>query len=254
MAHGIGDALTFWVLDDQAKQILARSVVRPDRHNLRVKWDPDLGDNSKVTATSAGEGNIGLIAVDKDNEGNEVIVIEEDPSSPSADDNVNPGMDTSKLQVPTTGVITRSKGKLKLDNCPVGIDESIQTFTRSKKQAYKDIVYQGSPDSGEVNTLIMEPMKDRPRRSERLKTTWGPSKVTRALIGSTNELLVLPSAIQALPVIKLKDDPWEHKTSYSTLINDQENLRAYHAKLDLMEFMDQPDQSNKKWQVESINE
>lgn len=37
VAHGIGDALTFWVLDDQAKQVLPRSVVRPFHQNPRVK-------------------------------------------------------------------------------------------------------------------------------------------------------------------------------------------------------------------------
>lgn len=40
LAQGIGDMLTFWILDDQSKHILARSVVRPYNQNLRVKWDP----------------------------------------------------------------------------------------------------------------------------------------------------------------------------------------------------------------------
>ena len=34
VAHGIGDALTFWILDDQSKQDLARSVVCPFQTNL----------------------------------------------------------------------------------------------------------------------------------------------------------------------------------------------------------------------------
>ena len=56
VAHGIGDALTFWVLDDQSKQLLARSVVRPFNQNLRVKWDPSLvHDQEKDTATHGGE-------------------------------------------------------------------------------------------------------------------------------------------------------------------------------------------------------
>src|SRR5688572_21909453 len=33
VAHNIGDALTFWILDDQNKQLLAKSVVRPFCHN-----------------------------------------------------------------------------------------------------------------------------------------------------------------------------------------------------------------------------
>src|SRR5687767_5018070 len=56
VAHGIGDALTFWVLDDQSKQLLARSVVRPFNQNLRVKWDPSLvHDQEKDTATHGRE-------------------------------------------------------------------------------------------------------------------------------------------------------------------------------------------------------
>ena len=48
IAHGIGDILTFWILDDQSKYILARSVVRPFTKNLRVKWDPTLAEHPMV--------------------------------------------------------------------------------------------------------------------------------------------------------------------------------------------------------------
>ena len=44
VALGIGDALTFWILDDQSKLILAWSVVHPNSQNLRGKWDPSLMD------------------------------------------------------------------------------------------------------------------------------------------------------------------------------------------------------------------
>ena len=44
VAHSIGDALTFWIIDDQSKQLLARSVVHPFEENKRVKWDPSLVD------------------------------------------------------------------------------------------------------------------------------------------------------------------------------------------------------------------
>ena len=40
IAHGIGDSLTFWILDDQSKHILAQSMVCPYVQNLRVKGDP----------------------------------------------------------------------------------------------------------------------------------------------------------------------------------------------------------------------
>ena len=84
IAQSIGDMLTFWILDDQSKLILARSVVRPFTENLRVKWDPALAD---------------IIYVDLD-----VICV----------DYTSIGMDTSQLEVPFEGTITRAKGSLYL--------------------------------------------------------------------------------------------------------------------------------------------
>ena len=56
VAYGIGDALTFWILDDQSKQVLARSVVQSFHQNLRVKWDPELVDTQgKSTAVHGGD-------------------------------------------------------------------------------------------------------------------------------------------------------------------------------------------------------
>ena len=37
IAENIGDALTYLILDDQSKQLLARSVVQPYNRNLHVK-------------------------------------------------------------------------------------------------------------------------------------------------------------------------------------------------------------------------
>ena len=134
------------------------------------------------------------IDIDKNNDGQEVLVVKEKPDFPSTQDYTNPGVDTSQLQTPSSGVLTRSRGKLKLDNGPVDLDDSIQPFIRSKKQPYRDVMHQDTPDSGEVT--IAEPIHDRIRRSERLnQTTWGPSKVAKALMGSTGYLLVLPSAL-----------------------------------------------------------
>ena len=38
----IGYQLTYWILDEQSKQLMARSVVRPLNNNGRVRQDPDL--------------------------------------------------------------------------------------------------------------------------------------------------------------------------------------------------------------------
>jgi hypothetical protein len=53
----IGDALTFWVLDDQSKQVLAQSVIRPLKFNNRVKWDPSFGTGSSRHTAQKGGGS-----------------------------------------------------------------------------------------------------------------------------------------------------------------------------------------------------
>ncbi len=42
IAHNIGDSLTYWVLDNQTKRVLACSVIRSFSGNRKVKWDPFL--------------------------------------------------------------------------------------------------------------------------------------------------------------------------------------------------------------------
>ena len=74
-----------------------------------------------------------MVAIGTTNDRKEVIVVEETPNISLSSDKVNPGIDTSKLQVPATGVTTRSKGRLKLDNGSIDLDDIIQSFTRSKK-------------------------------------------------------------------------------------------------------------------------
>ena len=130
MAQGIEDLLTFWILDDQSKHILARSVVHPFTNNLRVKWDSALSDmsirdkdNPDVTETNTVDLTLESIRMPKQKY-------------------VNPGLDTTVIEVPrVTGPITRSKGKLKLDNDVMPVDESIETFTRSKQLPYKEVQY-----------------------------------------------------------------------------------------------------------------
>ena len=137
VAHGIGDTLTFWVLDDQSKQLLARSVVRPFNQNLRVKWDPSLIDNQeKSTANHGGDviprESTEDLDIQEDDDSDIDIVTS--PPVPTVSQSLlkpsyeNPGMDTTHLTFPKDNErITRSKGKLILDNVPVPLDPSIQT-------------------------------------------------------------------------------------------------------------------------------
>ena len=56
VSENIGNLLTFWILHDQTKQLLSRSVVRPNNRNLRVTWDPALsGRPSRQTAHNGGD-------------------------------------------------------------------------------------------------------------------------------------------------------------------------------------------------------
>lgn len=118
VAHNVGDALTFWILDDQSKQVFAQSVVRPLNHNLRVKWDPALAPNpSKHTAQNGGDQMPSkslkekLLASAMDQydqlepepvENPKAKVVKNSNMTKSSLKNtyVNPGLDTSKLFVP----------------------------------------------------------------------------------------------------------------------------------------------------------
>jgi len=46
VAHNVGDELTYWVLDDQLKQVFTWSAMQPFNKNKRVLWDPVFNDPS----------------------------------------------------------------------------------------------------------------------------------------------------------------------------------------------------------------
>jgi hypothetical protein len=55
VAENIGDKLTYFIYDEQTRQVLARSVVRTKGRNYRVKFDPFLSKHRKHTASNGGE-------------------------------------------------------------------------------------------------------------------------------------------------------------------------------------------------------
>lgn len=57
VCDNIGDALTYWIVDDQSKQLLARSVVRPYQNNQRVRWDPAFA-NLPLKSSAHNGGDI----------------------------------------------------------------------------------------------------------------------------------------------------------------------------------------------------
>ena len=52
--ENIGDKLTYWILDEQSKRLLACSVVCPMHSNHCVKFDPSLNQNLKRSASNGG--------------------------------------------------------------------------------------------------------------------------------------------------------------------------------------------------------
>ena len=175
--------MIFWVLDDQSKYILARSVVRPFNQNLRVKWDPALAsDEEKITATHGGDTMPEKPSVDPDieNDDDDLPDLLPRPKSMARRDQSvlkptyeNPGIDNSCLTFPKE-IITRSKGKLKLDNVPIPIDESIKTFVRDGKRPYKEVKYKSgyipTVNHGEVPKDVPEQVaraRSKPQQSQR---------------------------------------------------------------------------------------
>ena len=97
---------------------------------------------------------------------------------------INNGMDTSQLEVPMEGPITRSKGKLVLDNIKLDIDESINQHPRNKKLPYNQVKYKDKY----VPPAFKDPITSQvtnPRHSERLKktpgTTWTASRTRKTM-------------------------------------------------------------------------
>src|SRR5687768_3403213 len=106
-------------------------------------------------------------------------------------------MDTKSLLVPKAPMATRSKGILMLDNNAIPLDDTIETFVRSRKKSYKEVKYKDNYIPDELNEPLEEPSpsksprledsteleepKPKLKRSARFKanfTKWEPSRIT----------------------------------------------------------------------------
>ena len=100
---------------------------------------------------------------------------------------INPGMDTKNLVVPRTPMVTRSKGKLMLDNNATPLNDIIETFVRSRKKPYKEIKYKDSYRPDEFKEPIEQPSpwksarldELKPRRSAKLKANFTKGEPSR---------------------------------------------------------------------------
>ena len=67
--------------------------------------------------------------------------------------------------------------------------------------------------------------------------------------------IIVPSSIQAIPSIGLNDKPlFLNKAAPLCLDPQHEGLRAYHARLDMMQAIINPEQEDLEWQAETITE
>ena len=203
VAHNIGDALTFWILDDQSKQVLARSVLRPYQDNVRVKWDPAfITAPIKHTAQNGGdimppkESSILNTVMDK---------YDEMEADPEPDPTIDPSIQSTTLPQPILRnndthhdldihnlvipkdetVFEHRKTKLCLDNVPVPMNGELPTFNRTGKLMYSDVNY-----SKDIAPPTFKWNQDgvKPKRSKNFKTPQRSTKSSHGQKASDKEV------------------------------------------------------------------
>ena len=168
VAENVGDALTFWIVDDQSKQLLARSVVRPNQHNHRVKWDPQFA--SKADGKTARHGGGDVVTKDMFQFDLESSDLEDDFDRDETLPEPRPRkINDSVVQDPILKISPATKPKdapqldcslnpfvpamdkdpydgpslLRFTTPRIPLDPQIEQFTRKAQQNYNDIRYKG---------------------------------------------------------------------------------------------------------------
>lgn len=241
VAHNVGDILTYWILDDQTKRVLARSVVRPNSENRRVSWDPALTTEPRYTARS--DSPIPSLATrehllansmdrydadepdildhpehhdDVTHSHEDIAQGDEQEQAPGQGEYTDTGPTFDSLLVPMpTPDPYQGPSLLRFDNVPMDLDPNIVTPPVVGKKHPLDVEY-GQPE------YIPEepepsPIHTKPRRSARLKkkehttvevrtanrTTWVPTRARKAfkVAALGIGLTLLPNRVCALPTI-----------------------------------------------------
>ena len=132
--------LTYWILDEQSKQLLARSVVCPLHSNCRVKFDPSLDKHLKKTASHGGD-IWPTIKPDKDSDAYDDHEAEPEPhyfdsSQVSAKDSTFRG--ASNPPFCPSGVDTyKGSSLLRYNSTPIREDPTIPKQPWTRKKPYK---------------------------------------------------------------------------------------------------------------------
>src|SRR6476620_9411764 len=160
---------------------------------------------------------------------------------------INPVLDTTEAYVPLEPPKSSENSKLVLGSQPLQLDDTIPTYGRTGKKAYKEVQYDqdyqppefkdpgfkhrhvkfhDTMDKAEIPNERPHVVQQ-PRRSQKLKnhakTKWKPTKTAQA---------------KAIPLSKSNKD---------------KKLRAYHARLDILNGIFQPTDDIYGWQVEHFD-
>ena len=122
----------------------------------------------------------------------------------------NKGLDTSQLYVPKAQL--ENNTKLVLDNDPLTLDDTIPTYSRTGKKAYREVQYKDdytpqeftNPENvkkkvtfsdqkndfkNDSPTVKVQDQSSQPRRSERLRTKWKPTKIAKVMFATMKPYL-----------------------------------------------------------------
>ena len=195
---------------------------------------------------------------------------------------VNEGLDTTQLYVPMDKPRSTGQMKLVLDNQPIPLDDSIPTYGRTGKKDYKEVQYNKEyqpPEFTDPGSMVKHVrFKDtvnqaetptekankptEPRRSARLKdqarTKWKPNRNAQLMLSTVANVFLVSNCIHAEPVkplVAMENSTRIHQVKAIPLSKDDkdEKLRAYHARLDVLNCIFQPQEDIYGWQVEHID-
>ncbi len=191
VAHNIGDPLTFWILDDQSKQVIARSVVRPYTGNKRVHWDKEL-DYLEPESTGQGEDtdeDATSLPTDED------LKVAVSSPVPSVRNLELPTLDTTKPMVKLeTDDSYDGKSKLRYSNLPININPDISRHTKSAMEPYPSSTPKYNPTEVKYKVEVPdkpshESSESNPRRSRRdtKPVNYSGMKVTKEVVDQMDD-------------------------------------------------------------------
>ena len=300
VSDNTGDSLTFLIWDEQSKQVLSRSVVRPFYNNLHVKWDPRLSvhpDNQRKTASIAGEvmPDPKLRKKKLDEAMDEYDELEEEPlphntmpikqeitHSILKKDDEAPEM-SEKLLVPTE--IKKNSIGLYFGHNPLPQKKDYDPLTWEGKKPYHDKrtknlytpmespqapIYEEHKVTFDKGTKMLDKSKQTGKmmgnnrqnkpgkhpmqlraRSRKSKLVKGLLAIGVTMVQFTTGISDVQPKLQNLPSLMSESIEDYKKPLHNA--DKLEHLRAYHARLDLMKEVLEPEPKDYEWNIQGID-